>query len=372
MFLSCGFEVLYVSHRRCHPIRFPVLVLLIPLVAGCQPTDEIQRHEVPKRDAIQLAVSDDDVPQEVGEPTDRVLGAMVMQGDRAWFFKGVGKLQQFKDGVTEQFDQLVASLRFDNGPRPTWELPEGWSEEAGSGMRVANLRVDELEFSVTPLPLRGGDERGYLVSNINRWRRQLSLGPLSSSELTLQTRKISTADGLDATLVDFEGRLDAGTLPPMAAGGRTGPTQRSGPSTGGRGSDKQISYQTPEGWDEQPAGGMRQAAFSITSDEGGAEVTVIPLGPAAGDLLSNVNRWREQVGLERLNSVDEISAETVKIQGQEATYVQIDGAQDRGMLAAMLSQGGRIWFFKLLGDQPVVDQQQAAFRAFLASVRFES
>ena len=148
--------------------KVSVLLLLIAYSVGCQQEDSIVRYEVPKHESIQLAVSAGDTPTFTGEPTDRILAAVIMKDSRAWFFKGMGKLAQFADEMAEQFDTLIGSIRFDEGsPQPFWELPAGWSEHAPIGsMRVANLRAGEIEFSVTPLVIQG-NEQSYLLSM--RW-----------------------------------------------------------------------------------------------------------------------------------------------------------------------------------------------------------
>ncbi len=346
--------------------KVSVLLLLIAYSVGCQQEDSIVRYEVPKHESIQLAVSEGDTPTFTGEPTDRMLAAVIMKDSRAWFFKGMGKLAQFADEIVGQFDTLIGSIRFDEGsPQPSWELPAGWSEQTASGsIRVANLRAGEIEFSVTPLVIQG-NEQSYLLSNINRWRGQLSLGPLTSSQLAQQTHQISTADGRDAIVVDFQGRLDASSLPPMAR--RQAPGASSPPL-----GTEQFQYVTPDGWEEQPPRQMRKAAFLVTDGDHQEEITVITLGRAAGALLPNANRWRGQVGLDDLASVDEVPAEKIEIDGIEGTYLRIEGTQGRAILAVILPRDGQVWFFKLMGDQSVADQQQDAFHEFLASVRFQS
>src|SRR5208283_5896950 len=60
----------------------------------------------------------------------------------------------------------------------------------------------------------------------------------------------------------------------------------------------QLTWTTPPGWTELPAGEMRVASFKVTGADGKqADVSVIPLPGGAGGDFSNVNRWRGQVGL---------------------------------------------------------------------------
>ncbi len=65
--------------------------------------------------------------------------------------------------------------------RYQWTLPSGWSAKPASGMRLATIIIPvsdhkTIEASITEF---GGD----LSGNINRWRRQVSLPPLSAAEI---------------------------------------------------------------------------------------------------------------------------------------------------------------------------------------------
>ncbi|MDA3873634.1 MAG: hypothetical protein PF795_06710, partial [Kiritimatiellae bacterium] len=66
-----------------------------------------------------------------------------------------------------------------------WELPEGWTERAGSGMRIAEFLPDSdvADGLVTLIAL--GPGAGGLEANTTRWRGQVGLPPRGESE-TLQ------------------------------------------------------------------------------------------------------------------------------------------------------------------------------------------
>jgi hypothetical protein len=71
-------------------------------------------------------------------------------------------------------------------------------------------------------------------------------------------------------------------------------------------SAKGPDWALPEGWDEKPGSEMRFATIQIATDGKPLELSVIPLPTAEGDLdaylLSNVNRWRGQLGLDSLSA----------------------------------------------------------------------
>ena len=62
-------------------------------------------------------------------------------------------------------------------------------------------------------------------------------------------------------------------------------------------------YQTPAGWKEMPASGMRAASFSIPGpDDLNADVSVVKLGGDGGGDLQNVNLWLQQLGLPAIDA----------------------------------------------------------------------
>ncbi len=68
----------------------------------------------------------------------------------------------------------------------TWELPEGWSEDASRGsssMRLASflVRVGGAEGTCSIVELAG--EGGGLAANVNRWRGQIGLPTASEEEI---------------------------------------------------------------------------------------------------------------------------------------------------------------------------------------------
>lgn len=92
----------------------------------------------------------------------------------------------------------------------TYEVPAGWNEQAPSSMKLLSLAIGsppELisELSVSAFP---GDVGGQLA-NINRWRRQVGLGPLSEEAAADFIRDI-TVSGIEGWQVDFTGPAGTG------------------------------------------------------------------------------------------------------------------------------------------------------------------
>ena len=149
----------------------------------------------------------------VATPTDRLLGAVVPHGAQTWYFKMVGPM----DAVASQgaaFRSLIESLRFENEPGPPqWTLPESWQEKPKSGERMATLSVDAggktLEISV--IPLATDSAPNSLLDNINRWRGQMQLAPISADQLAAETTLLNLPGG-QATLVNLAGNFRSGGM----------------------------------------------------------------------------------------------------------------------------------------------------------------
>ncbi len=136
----------------------------------------------------------------------RLLAAILPQADRTWFLKLLGPA----DSVAEQadaFDRFLRSVRFtgnENEPMQ-WTVPEGWKQLPGAGERLATFQVPgkdrPLELAITSFP----GKVGTLAANVNRWRGQLGLPPVSDeTELSKITKELEV-NGVKATVVDMTG-----------------------------------------------------------------------------------------------------------------------------------------------------------------------
>jgi hypothetical protein len=229
------------------------------------------------------------------------------------------------------------------------------------------------------------------------------LPPTDAENVAKDIRKIKAGDKT-ITIVDLRGRYTGGMMPPFAGRGPAAPAPPPGAPPGlppghppidaaqnsptappaasvAAGSPK---FTAPKDWQVLPADGFRKAAFAIGDAEHRAVVTLIDFpateGPMIADPLTNVNRWRREVGLNEIKA-DGLAkiAEKVDIDGRPATYVRLvpDASQPEesksnlATLAAMAKTGDRIWFVKMHGDRTVVTAQEDAFKTFLKSLRFD-
>jgi hypothetical protein len=369
------------------------------LAIGCQPADEIRSYTVPKEPRSPAVATSR--PTEGGEPTDRMLAAIVPDNGQAWFFKVVGPIATL-DGQSSKIAEFFTTIRTSDGQRPKWQLPEGWTEEAGNAMRVATIVIPTgdkpLEMSVTSLPWRGTQED--VLNNLNRWRGQLQLPAIVEPQLPEFTREIKTGDAT-MTVVDLRGRFQGSNMsPPFASRVVTGPDSGAelphghppidaGPRVSNDAKPNVVAgavvphFEVPKPWQPLPAEGMRKAAFSVAEGAKQALVTVIDFtadaGPMIADPLQNVNRWRREVGLADIPKEALADAtESIEIGGKPAIFVAAipdpaksgEAQADRATLAAMVNDGNRIWFVKMTGDRELVAAQQDEFKSFLTSVRF--
>lgn len=376
--------------------------IVLLAIVGCRPADEIHSYDVPKetaRPATAVARS--------AEPTDRMLAAILPDGDQAWFFKVVGPLGKV-DEYAAQVYKFFSSVRPASGrPHPDWQLPDGWQQQSGSGLRAATVRIptdgDSLEISVSKLPWGGSEAE--LLSNVNRWRGQLQLAPISAAGLTACTRDLNV-DGTTMTVVQLAGQMqDSGMTPPFAGGTDAARGAPMMPRATGGNADQggglpaghppiassaaprpaPLRFETPDGWQSLPATGMRKAAFRVVDGSASADVTVIDFpasaGPMISDPLANVNRWRAEVGLDPLGEIELPSVlETLDVDGVSASLIEAipdkslpkESKGGRATVAAMVTHDNTIWFFKMTGDRDVVVDQRDAFQSFLKSVRFYS
>jgi len=86
-----------------------------------------------------------------------------------------------------------------------WQTPAGWEELPASQMRVGSFRITgadglKAEASIIPLPDRAGGELG----NVNRWRGQVGLEPVTAAELKKSAEPVTLA-GQPTALYDLAG-----------------------------------------------------------------------------------------------------------------------------------------------------------------------
>lgn len=381
-----------------------VMLWAIFAAVGCRKADEIRSYSVPKEAAAPRIAA-----TEPGEPSDRMLAAIVPEGDQAWFYKVVGPIAAVSEQEKAVLDFVAAIPPAAGASLPAWKLPDGWTQQAGDGIRLATIRIPSggkpLELTVTTLSWRKTQDE--LLRNVNRWRGQMTLPLTSPGELSKDTREMKAGERT-ITVVDLRGRSGgAGMMGPFAGGGPlSGDASRGGnplgelpaghPTVGGNESvpvegprtlpveaaADDPKLEVPDSWKLLPPSDFRRFGFQIADGPRTAAVTVSDFGansaPWISDLLQNVNRWRGEVQMERITA-DELdkTIERIEIDGRPATYVALipdaresEPPPTKATLGAMITVGDRIWYFKMHGSRELVAARQDEFKMFLKSVRF--
>ncbi|MSU36466.1 MAG: hypothetical protein EXS36_15485 [Pedosphaera sp.] len=290
-------------------------------------------------------------------------------------------------GSTAASDQPPAG----RSSRAPWVVPDGWVDKpVDGGMRRASFGVstpDGRSADISVVLLSG--EAGGSLENVNRWRGQLKLAPISAEELEKVT-KIAKIGSRESALYDFvstenvlEGKYRARTLAAVLPAGEatvffkmTGenevvsaneekfrewiasvnnggpggaeepnasasngspspnrPSVAAGPTANMRGpvtpppATGLPQWEVPTHWKSLPPAPMRLASFEVSGPDGKtADMSVVALGPQAGGTLANLNRWRGQIGLPPLEAADLASAaQPLKLTDGYATLFDMVG-----------------------------------------------
>ena len=134
----------------------------------------------------------------------------------------------------------------------------------------------------------------------------------------------------------------------------------------------------PDGWKEIPNPPMLLAKFVIQgTGTAKAEVNISNLGGTGGGLLMNINRWRNQLSLPAFSD-DDVSKQTQTIDwaGGKATVVDFTGTDKTGqpsrLIGIIAPQPDQTWFYKLMGNSQIVEQQKDAFTKFVQTAKFSN
>ena len=93
-------------------------------------------------------------------------------------------------------------------------------------------------------------------------------------------------------------------------------------------------------------------------------------------MLANLNRWRGQLGLAPVTDTDlSKQVQTLDVPGGKATLADIAGTDARTgqkarVFAAIVPQGSQTWFYKLMGNEQIVEQQKEAFTKFVQTAKY--
>jgi hypothetical protein len=128
-----------------------------------------------------------------------------------------------------------------------------------------------------------------------------------------------------------------------------------------------LRWHAPETWEEETPGQFQVALYRIAP---GITAAVSRFPGDAGGTAANVNRWRQQVGLEPSPDTGGEAIALAESDGQ-ARWFELKGAE-RTILAAIIPVDGETWFFKLDSSTIALETARPGFMDFLKSIEIGS
>lgn len=277
-------------------------------------------------------------------------------------------------------------------PSLTWTLPAEWKDLGADQMSAARFSVPgEASVMITPLPLMSSQEPAL----VNMWRQMMDqplLEPeaaakaLSDIEVAGAKGKLFEVSGKRATedmkivtaflhrddkswffklqgppaAVDAQRaaygeflksvKFDAAPTPSPAPTPAPAPAAPSAPPQ-----EPAVPGTPPAAWTTQTPGAMQAAKFSVPDKDGAkADVTVSIFPSDTGGALSNVVRWRGQIGMPQAEEAAVMATVKPLPGGPEGSvFVELENA-GRALTGAIVPRGGNWYFYKLMGDAPAV------------------
>lgn len=149
-------------------------------------------------------------------------------------------------------------------------------------------------------------------------------------------------------------------------------------------SDVPFAWDVPDGWQVVPGSAMRMANFTFgDSAEGQCYFTMLRGG---GGLLLNLNRWREQMGLDPVDDAAIAQLPERRFLFGNGRFIELDGDfksmgaaealpnyKMLGLIMPEMDMGGTkvAFFVKMTGPKALVEAQLNNFNTFCASIRIK-
>ena len=133
----------------------------------------------------------------------------------------------------------------------------------------------------------------------------------------------------------------------------------------------------PNDWNEIEGSQFSMLDFEAldVQNKQSATISVTKLAKGAGGLLANINRWRGQIGLEKVDSLE--GTEAFSVDGNSGVLVELDGTKDGKSLKTIgiihelhFRKPHETWFYKITGDTSVVENQKDNFKDFVLSTSY--
>jgi len=293
-----------------------------------------------------------------------------------------------------------------------WTTPPGWEQLAPTSIRLGNFLIHgqggaQAEMAVFSFPGSVGTE----LENVNRWRNELKLPPITEAQVKSQP---VTIDGTEGKLYDIPGDTARTMVALLPRGGSTwffkmrgdknvvaaaepafhdflksvhfSATPAEAPhetvvdnsaASAGGSEGGEPKFDVPSNWTETEPGPMLFKSYEATvAGCKPARVTISFFPGDVGGAFANINRWRGQISLPPVEEGQLASVtQSLDTSGGKATLVDFTGTEARTgrpgrLVAVMLRHGENTWFYKLTGDSASVEAEKERFMKFVQSVRY--
>lgn len=292
----------------------------------------------------------------VGEPEEtRMVVTIHNREKEMWFFRVTGPKQDI-DQTESGWRPFVDGIEFGDNEEPLMELPEGWQTGRSSQFRYATVITNlkpPIEIIVSRLP-----QGQNLISNINRWRGQLSLDPISERP---EDHVKPRYEGDDSILVyDEVGQSSGGGMVPPFANRR--PAEPS----------EKIAYSIPPDWTKLSES-VAISKYEKKEDGSSIEISVTKLPGSAIQWPSVVRMWSGQLKLpepdeEKIESI----SESLTVDSATAKKVLLESEEtNKSIIGIMIDKGATSWFVKMSGDTSLVESEAEKFSKMVESIEFE-
>jgi hypothetical protein len=164
----------------------------------------------------------------------------------------------------------------------------------------------------------------------------------------------------DEKIQTYKAPKESSAPAPMPMSSQQAPAQPAG---------KGFEAELPEGWTEKPGSGMRIISYTIE----GSSIDFYLITLAMGDVASNVNRWRGQVGLPPA-APEDIAREvqTFQADGHDVNYTEVYNDEGgKGIIAAIVDLAPQYWYFTAKGNVDELKAKASDIRAFVESIKLE-
>ncbi|MEI6890731.1 MAG: hypothetical protein V5783_01050 [Pontiella sp.] len=126
----------------------------------------------------------------------------------------------------------------------------------------------------------------------------------------------------------------------------------------------------PAGWKEVPSSSaMRKVSYEIE----GTDIDFYLIVLSMGDVPSNVNRWRGQVGLPPATPAEiEKETQTFMAGGHEVKFIEIYNEEgDNGIVAAIIDLAPSYWYYTGKGTVDELKAHAVDMRNYIETLKFE-